>query len=290
MRKLVKWLSFLAIAGLPLSFAACQKKAPAVPAAGGTGAIHDVINVGINADPGDLSPWAPVSTGRSDTEEMLYQALATYVNGEAESLLYKDYKLSDDEKYLDVFLYDYIRDSAGNPLKASDVVFSFDKAKASGNIRAISICDKAETLDEYSVRFYLNKQLFIGEIPSFLTQFYIVTRAAYEASPDGMATTPVSTAPYTVTRYTSGYILTFEKNQDYWQTDESLTPARAKTNVKTINFYIITEPSQMTIALENGSIDMSWHVSNDDTHLFDTGGPQSEKYSILNPYKNHQRL
>lgn len=287
MRKSGKWFNFLAAAGMLLSFAACQKKAPSVPvssavpaAAGGAELIRDVINVGINADPGDLSPWAPVSTGRSDTEEMLYQALATYVDGEAESLLYKEYKLSDDEKYLDVFLYDYIHDSAGNPLKASDVVFSFDKAKASGNVRAISICDKAEILDEYSVRFYLNKQLFIGEIPSFLTQFYIVTRASYEASPDGMVTTPVSTGPYKLTKYTSGYILTFEKTPDYWQKDDSLTPARAKTNVKTINYYIITEPSQMTIALENGSIDMSWHVSNDDSHLFDTG-PQSGKYSIV---------
>ncbi|MDR3342667.1 MAG: hypothetical protein LBT14_07765, partial [Treponema sp.] len=150
MKKSIKWLSLLIAAGLVLSFAACQKKAVDVPVssaalpAGGAAVIRDVINVGINADPGDLSPWAPVSTGRSDTEEMLYQALATNVDGEAESLLYKEYKLAADEKYVDVFLYDYIHDSAGNPLKASDVVFSFDKAKATGNVRALSICDKAE--------------------------------------------------------------------------------------------------------------------------------------------------
>jgi ABC-type transport system substrate-binding protein len=282
MKKSAKWLNLLIVAGLLLSFAACQKKetAPVSPATGGTTVIRDVINVGINADPGDLSPWAPVSTGRSDTEEMLYQALATNVNGEPESLLYKEYKLSPDEKYVDVFLYDYIHDSAGNPLKASDVVFSFDKAKASGNVRAITICDKAEALDEYSVRFYLNKTLYVGELAGLLTQFYIVTRAAYEASPDGMAANPVATGPYKVTKYTSGYLLTMEKISNYWQTNDSLTPARAKANIKTVNFYIITETSQITMALENGSVDMSWHVSNDDMYLFNDGGPQSGKYWI----------
>jgi ABC-type transport system substrate-binding protein len=241
MRKLAKWFNLLIAAGLLVSFSACQKKTPVSQST--VGGIRDVINVGLNADPGDLSPWAPVSTGRSDTEEMLYQALATNVNGEPESLLYKEYILSADEKYVDVFLYDYIHDSAGNPLKASDVVFSFDKAKATGNVRAISISDKAEVLDEYSVRFYLNKTLFVGELPGLLTQFYIVTRAAYEASPDGMATNPVGTGPYKVTKYTSGYMLTFEKVPDYWQTNDALTPARAKTNVKTINYYIIDRKS-----------------------------------------------
>jgi ABC-type transport system substrate-binding protein len=240
-----------------------------------------VLNVGINADPGDLVPWSLTNAGRGDTEEMLYQAMAISENGEIESVLYKEYKLSEDGKYLDVFFYDYIHDSAGNPLKASDVVFSFDRALASGVARSVSaIANKAEVLDEYSVRFYLTKTLFVGELANFLSQFYIVTRAAYEASPDGMATNPVGTGPNKLTRYTSGYMMTFEKVPDYWQTNDALTPDRLKANIKTINFYIITEPSQMTMALENGSIDMSWRVSNDDTYLFDTGGPQSEKYRI----------
>jgi ABC-type transport system substrate-binding protein len=282
MKKSVKWFSLLIVAGLVVSFAACQKKAPAVSGSSGAPAagIRDVINVGINADPGDLSPWSPVSTGRSDTEEMLYQALAVSVAGESQGVLFKEFKLSPDEKYVDIFLYDYIHDSAGNPIKASDVVYSYTKAKASGNVRSASVCDRAEELDEYTVRLYFNKTLYVGELDMLLTQIYIVSKTAYESSSDGMASSPVSTSPYKLTKYTSGYMLTFEKDANYWQKTDSLTPARYKANVKTINYYIITETSQMTMALENGSVDLSWHVGNDDIHLFDAGGAQSGKYAI----------
>jgi ABC-type transport system substrate-binding protein len=285
MEKLVKWLVVLVVTGLALSLAGCQKKTETAvterSGAAGTPGIRDVINIGLNADPGDLSPWGPNGTGRMDMEEMLYQGLATNVNGEPESLLYKEYKLSPDEKYVDIFLYDYIHDSAGNPLKASDVVFSFDKAREVGNIRALAGCEKAEVIDDYTARIYFNRTLFMGDLALVLTQLDIVTQSSYEASPDGMAAMPVSTGPYKVTKYTSGYSLTFEKDPNYWQKDDSLTPARAKANVNTINFYIITESSQMTMALENGSIDMSWHVSNDDLYLFQEGGPQSGKYRIF---------
>jgi ABC-type transport system substrate-binding protein len=284
MKKSVKWLSLLIIGGLLLNFAACQKKVTpstsGVSSAGGTTAIRDVINIGIVADPGDLSPWAAPNSGRADTEEMLYQSLATNINGELASLLYKEYKLSDDEKYLDVFLYDYIHDSAGNPLKASDVIFCFDTAISLGSTQSIAMCEKVEALDEYSVRFYFNKTLYMGELARLLSQFFIVTRAAYEASPDGMATSPVGTGPYKVTKYTSGYLLSFERIPNYWQTNDSLTPARAKANIKTVNYYIIRETSQMTMALENGSIDISWHVGNDDMYLFNEGGQQAGKYKI----------
>jgi ABC-type transport system substrate-binding protein len=211
---------------------------------------------------------------------MLYQALAVSVAGESKGVLFKEYKLAPDEKYVDIFLYDYIHDSAGNPIKASDVVYSYDKAKASGNVRSVAPCDRAEVLDEYSVRLYFNKTLYVGDLDLLLTQIYIVSKAAYEASPDGMASAPVSTSPYKLTKYTSGYMLSFEKDANYWQKNDSLTPARYKANVKTINYYIITETSQMTMALENGSVDLSWHVGNDDIHLFDTGGAQSGKYAI----------
>jgi len=96
-----------------------------------------------------------------------------------------------------------------------------------------------------------------------------------------MARAPVTTGRYKVTKFTSGYVVTLEKVKNYWQKDESLIYARNQANAETINFYIITEPSQMTMALEQGSIDMSFQVSSSDLYLFDQGGPQSSKYKVL---------
>ncbi|MDL2319450.1 ABC transporter substrate-binding protein, partial [Eubacteriales bacterium OttesenSCG-928-A19] len=244
------------------------------------GVIKDVVNVGINADPGDLSPWGPNSTGRTATTDNLYQSLAVCAGGEIYGVLMKEYVLAEDESYMDVYLYDYIHDSAGNHMTASDIVFSFDKCIELGNVNGLSYIDSAEAIDDYTVRFNFGKTLYVYDLETLFETFYIVTEAAYEASADGMSTMPVTTFPYKVTDYTSGYLLTLEKVDDYWQTDEAAIHPRHKANVNTINYYIITETAQMTMALENGSIDMSWAVSTDDLYVFQEGGSQAGNYWV----------
>lgn len=234
---------------------------------------RDVINVGINADLGDLSPWGALNTGKTATAQNLYQPLA-HVNddGEIVGVLMKDYEVSEDGSYMDCHLYDYIYDSEGNHLTASDVVFSFNTCSEFGNIGGIGFVESSEAIDDYTVRFHFADQLYVYDIETLFEELPIVTQAAYEASPDGMASQPVSTSPYKVSEYTAGYILTLEKRDDYWQTDESLIHERDKANVDTINFYILTESTQMSLALENGSIDMSWSVSADDIERFEESG------------------
>ncbi|MDE5933977.1 MAG: ABC transporter substrate-binding protein, partial [Lachnospiraceae bacterium] len=231
---------------------------------------RDVINVGIDADLGDLSPWGALNTGRTATAQNLYQPLA-HVNddGEIVGVLIKDYELAEDESYMDCHLYDYIYDSDGNHLTASDVVFSFDTCRELGNVGGIGFVKSSEVVDDYTVRFNFSDQLYVYDIETLFEELPIVTQAAYEGSPDGMSSMPVSTSPYKVTEYTAGYILTLEKRDDYWQTDESLIHERDQANVDKINFYILTESTQMSLALENGSIDMSWSVSTDDLERFE---------------------
>lgn len=230
----------------------------------------DVVNVGIEADPGELSPFGPSNTGRKDVLSNIYQGLAHVINGEVVGIMFDSYELNTDGDlpYLEMHLYDYIHDAAGNPVTASDVKFSLDKAKELGNITDVLIVDNAEVIDEYTVRFYFSRKLALNDMESIFNNLYIVTEAAYEASGDGMATMPVSTARYQVKEYTSGYCITLMENENYWQTDESLIADRDKANVSEINFYVLTETSQMSVALENGSIDMSWAVSTDDISHF----------------------
>lgn len=245
-----------------------------------TAVKREVINVGIEADPGDLSPWGPNNTGRTATSDCIYENLAHCIDGEIHGVLMKDYELAEDESHMTVHIYDNIYDSAGNHMTASDVKFSFEKCVEMGNIYGLSYIENVEVIDDYTVQFNFNTTLYVYDLETLFETFYVVTEAAYEASPDGMAATPVSTSPYKVTDYVSGYILTLEKTDSYWQTDESLINPRDRANVDKINYYIITESSQMTTALENGSIDMSWAVRTDDLPSFQEGGAKAGDFWV----------
>lgn len=238
--------------------------------AGGDSVQKDVINVGIQADPGELSPFGASNTGRKDVLNCFYQPLAHTIDGEIVGVLFYDYEIggTTDKPYMDMYLYDYIYDAAGNHLTASDIKFCLEKGQELGNLADLSIVESAEVIDEYTVRFNFTGELYINDINNVFDNLLIVTEAAYEASPDGMATMPVTTAPYQVTDYTAGYCITLERNENYWQTDESLISVRDQANVDTINYYILSESSQMSLALENGSIDMSWTVTTDDIAHF----------------------
>jgi ABC-type transport system substrate-binding protein len=270
-----------------LFFAGCNKQssissvpAPASPISGAH-VVRKVVNVGINADPGTLTPWANPGTGRTAVIQQIYEALAHRIGAEIIPVVMKTYKVADDGMSMDVTIYDYVYDTAGNHITSSDIKFDFDKARELSAIRAGAFIDRAEVIDDYTVRFYFNRELMIYDIEGFFESLLVISQKAYESSPDAMASTPISTGRYRVTQYTSGYILILEKNPSYWQKDESLIHARNQANAETINYYIITEPAQMTMALEQGSIDMSWAVSASDLYLFDEGGAQSSKYKVV---------
>lgn len=73
-----------------------------------------------------------------------------------------------------------------------------------------------------------------------------MTRAAYEASPDQMATDPVTTSAYQVTEYVSGSKIVYKNTGKYWQTDESLVPMTSRHNVENIEIDIIPDTAQLT--------------------------------------------
>jgi ABC-type transport system substrate-binding protein len=290
MKKLLVLFTLVLFWTIPLFAGGNQETgtAPAPAASGSAGHVfRKTVNVGINADPGTLAPWANPSTGRAAVIEQIYETLAHRVGSDIIPVIMKNYKIADDGKSMDVVIYDYVYDSAGNHITSKDVLFSFNKGGPELQaVRNLTYIAGGEIIDNYTVRFHFNRPLFVYDIEFLFEGLAIVSQKAYEASPDSMATSPVSTGRYKVTKYTSGYILTLEKNDTYWQKDESLIHARNNANAQTINYYIIMEPSQMTMALEQGSIDMSWAVSNTDLYIFDKGGFQSAKYKVLKAADN----
>lgn len=239
--------------------------------------IRDSVTVGVQSDPADFAPWAANSNGRTNALWGLYQELGHIINGEFVPAIVKEYDIAEDGKSMTCTIFDYITDSAGNKLTANDVKFSFETGTALGYITGVSMIDEIVVDNDYQFTFKFGKELRLGDLDTIF-RTAIVTQAAYEADPNGMSTDPVGTGPYTLTSYTAGSSFTYTAREDFWQTDENYLCARDRANVKTINYVILAESSQRTMALEQKSIDMCSEISNEDVGEFREGGAYSGDY------------
>jgi peptide/nickel transport system substrate-binding protein len=230
-------------------------------------AQREVVNVGIEADVADFNPWSFNGVGANQALWGLYQCFGYYIDQTYYPVLMERYKFSEDGMSLDCELYEYIRDWEGNPITADDVLFSWNKLGEVLSEFGPLVRELVKT-GEYSFTFHFSRPLYVGEFENIIKTF-IVSKTAFENSRDAMHTTPVGTGPYKLTKYTSGYMFTYEKVDSYWQTDKSLVYPRDMANVNTINYYVITESSQRTIALERGMIDICGSISSSALAEFD---------------------
>ena len=83
------------------------------------------VTVGLAGDPGNIGPFQGMGLGRIGILFTTYEMLMVKDGNEFRGCLMKELTQVDDLTY-DVEIYDYIKDQAGNPLKASDIKFCFD--------------------------------------------------------------------------------------------------------------------------------------------------------------------
>ena len=232
-----------------------------------TSVQRESINVGIEADLTDFNPWTYTGVGANAAIWGLYQPLLHLEDGVYYPGVMKSYEFSDDGLVISCEIFDYIYDWEGNHITADDILFCWEKALEAFPENKDRASEFIKT-GEYTFDMMLNRQLYIGELND-ITSMRIVSQAAFENSEDDMHTTPVGTGPYKLTQRTSGYSFTYEKVENWWQTDESMIHSRDMSNVNTINWFVITESVQRTIALEQGTIDICASISADDLEKFD---------------------
>lgn len=237
------------------------------------------INVGITADPGDLSPFSGGNAGKTQLEWGFLQPLFQCTNGNYYPVIGKEYVIDDDYMGCTVEIFDYVTDSLGNKYTANDFVYMWGVGMGMGKINNVGFVDSVEAKDDYHIYFKFNKSLQVGNLDN-LFKIKCVTQAAYDSSEDAMIKHPVGTGQYVLTSWEDGYLLTFEKRDDYWQTDEQYIASNDHANVQKINYYIIPEIAQHTIGMENGSIDFSAFISAEDLPMFAEGGQYEEDFWI----------
>ena len=243
--------------------------------AGGDGELVE----GIIADPENMGPWSGMSLGRIEVLNTIYEYLITREDGETKGVIAKNWTMVDD-KTCDVELYDYVHDTAGNPITANDVKFSFESAIATKNYSKLEVIDSITVTDDYKLEFKFNQALAVGELENVFLECAIVSQAAYEASADQMASDPVGTTAYKVESYTPGSKLVFVDTGDYWQTDDSLVYTTSKHNASKITMSVITEASQHTVAMQTHAVDIANGVPDTDVAKFGEGGEFSDGNAV----------
>jgi ABC-type transport system substrate-binding protein len=238
---------------------ATEPAAPALPAK---------VIVAIPGDPSNLGPFVGMSLGRIGVLTSMYEYLFYLTGPHANPYIAKGFEKVADKTY-DVTIFETVNDSAGNHITAADVAFSYNTAMTLGNLRPLGDLQSVTAKSDYVVEFVTKAEPGPGSLEKMLIECPIVSQKAYEASPDQMATKPITTAAYVVTEYVPGSSLTFERRADYWQTDPTQSPVVAKSNIQTAVFQIITEPAQHTIALQTGAANISASVPGSDVPLFD---------------------
>lgn len=112
-----------------------------------------------------------------------------------------------------------------------------------------------------------------------LTQVMIVSEKAYTESGDCMRTDPIGTGPYKVEEWVTGSSLTLVKNEDYWQKEE-LRQEPQMQNVDRIEYYFVTESSQIAIGLETGMYDVATSLNYTNASRFMEGGENADGFDV----------
>ena len=160
MRK--KTIAAMLACAMAVSLTGCGfggQKTTATAASAGTEQSQDMADgkkklaVGLYGGLDSLNPWTSGRITKDMVTYTLYETLASCQSGSAdlEPILMKDYKKVDDVTF-DVTIYDNIKDAAGNPVTASDVVFSFNQY----NKNWATVVEEALVKDEYTVELKLN--------------------------------------------------------------------------------------------------------------------------------------
>ncbi len=243
---------------------------------------HDSITIAMDVAPGNLSPEAVGDSGGIMWKWNVYEHLFDIngLGGELVGVTAESYEQIDDTTYR-IHLYEGVKDSDGNELHASDVIYAYDTLIAAGNRMSGDIAkyDHGEVVDDYTVDLIMREPLNgLSDLSAILGQPFVYCEQA--AKDHNLATEACGTGPYIVTDYQTGASLTMEARDDYWAEGADHQSIRQCANVQQIVYKVVAEPAQNAIGLQTGELDFSGYVSATDIANFQEGGANAESFYL----------
>ena len=266
-------LALLCVMVIALSMVACGGSAPAesgssgnaeAPAAAETGSNYRKFVMAGPSDPGNYLPFNADNSVRGTYSIFFYENLFDlFGTSGLTPRIASGYERVGEGTY-HVTLRENVYDHAGEPIKASDVVFSFqmpmdlgERTSTLGDLKSVT------ALDEYKVEFVFEPDA-LGTFERAVTSSPIVSQKSYEASETGFSSDPVGSGPYYISDWVPGASLTLKKDENYWGKDEGFN----NQNLDEIEVKFIAEPAQVAIELETGNIDFAYNISSKDADSF----------------------
>ncbi|MDR1573485.1 MAG: ABC transporter substrate-binding protein [Clostridiales Family XIII bacterium] len=245
--------------------------------------------IGCQNDIGSMYPFGSATSGVKTKRVMVYETLFWLdYDGELQPILAKSYESLGGGKY-SVELFDYIYDSEGNHMTASDIVYTLDRYIEDGqNLATYATLTEYYATGDYTLEFVYEPET-VGQFVTLITNMHCVTQAAWEGSGDEMSSYPIGTAGYVLVpeESTAGSIYVFKKRDSYWQTDERYICDYNKNTLDKLTAKIITDTSTLAIALETGEIDFAADIASADQGLFtNADGTAADGYIMLEGTNN----
>ena len=158
------------------------------------------------------------------------------------------------ENVIDVTIYDYVYDSAGNHITADDVVWCYNHYVEVGTNSNAKYIVSVEKTGDYSLRITLTIKPWDTLLSTMRVP--IVAQKAYEDPNNDFVANPVATGHYVCTQFVAANKAVFEKRANHWQSDvnEDLVPYTYKANVDVVELQCVLETPQIQNGLETGEL------------------------------------
>lgn len=227
-----------------------DKPSPTGSGSGGSDAAKDSVTIAIYQDIKTLDPHNSGMTIDKVVYQNVFDCLLNLYEGEYEKVLVDDYQVSEDGTEYTFTLKKGIKFHNGEELKASDVVFSMERAETSTNLASYTTCiDTVTASDDYTVVFKLFKPYvpFLMSVAAFVP---IMSEKAATGA-ENVNYNPVGTGPYKFVEYVTGQHIKLTRNDDWYG---------GKASIKDVTFTVLTDNNASLMAVESGDVDMTYAI------------------------------
>jgi len=215
---------------------------------------EQTINIGYGTTIDSLTPFRSNTARNSPYFVQLYETLGIMDSmKETQPYVAKSWVSNDNGFTYEIEIWDSIKDSAGNKITASDILWFLTEAKKRAMKPVFAKIESMVQTGDFTFTIKLKSNI-VGTFQTLMADTYIISEKAFKESKDEFGTFSTTTSPYKVVEFVPSASLKFERRTDYWQDIEKM-PEAARPLAKNVNYFIITEAFQLGVALETGTVD-----------------------------------
>ncbi|SCH40378.1 ABC transporter substrate-binding protein [Mediterraneibacter massiliensis] len=233
-------------ASMMLTGCAGEKKADTAKQAKETREENEVIvTMPVTSEPeAGFDPASGWGAGEHVHEPLIQSTLTvTTEELEVENDLAEGYSVSEDGLIWTVDIKQDVFFTDGEPLTAGDVAFTYNVCKEKSSVNDFTMLNRAEAVDEDTVRFYMNTPYSIW--PYTMATVGIVPEHAYDET---YGENPIGSGRYILKQWDKGQQVILEANPEYYGSE---------VKIKKVTILFMEEDASLAAAM-SGQVDVAY--------------------------------